>query len=286
MSDILLPPAACRVLEALATYHYLTGRQLVALDVSKSVKSLKNNILPRLTRPRCPLIHIHEFGIPDPRMGRLPRIFCLTDRGAQTTADLLGCAPSEIAYPKGGVKFTHDYFHRVGFIDLHIRFRQWAEQVGAPVSFFTSYFEKTGAQRSTFRSQSVNRVELPPDPNSWNFIVPDCLCRFQHGGQDRLCAIELHRGTHSQRIIEQLERHLVALQEGVISEKFDHPFANAVLSVHETEATFLAAQKWFAERPNQFLPAFAFTTLAAIEQDFAGGWVRANGQPSGIFECP
>lgn len=207
-----------KALQALSMYEYMTVAHMVAAGVSPDPKHIRTEVRDRLDRPRRSYIERMVFN----RIGdkRVSDVMCLTVHGADLAAEVLGLERSEILYPKGGIQFTHrDYFHRMRYIDCHIALRNWATKTGNTVEFVKSYFTKDGSQRGdgALRSQSVTRVEFDSRVEGKTFMEPDGIACFKSQGKSRLCAIELHRKTETGRIIEQLKRHLYAMDEELLS---------------------------------------------------------------------
>jgi len=278
-----------RCLEALACFRYLTAHQLINLGVSKNINSLRDKTLTRLVNHRSAFIKSHDFGW-IPQYGRLAKIYFLTKNGANLLADVLRIDPDTIIYPKGGIQFSSDYLHRTRFIDVQIAFRRWAEQTQHEILFFHRYFDKIGSQRagevkSTAKTRVLLRRTVYTEQQTHVFI-PDGLTQYQDAtGNRRLLAIELHNGTHSQRITEQLLNHLEALAQGLFSEKYHYQKANFVLSIHEHQSTLDSVRKRLIARPEftAFLPLFVFNTQAQVNTDFAQGWTNADGKASPLF---
>lgn len=277
-----------KVLEALAEFRYLTAHQLSEMGISKNVTSLRDKSLARLERHNKHYIKSHDFGW-IPQRGRLSRVYYLTHNGRELLADIHRIDPETIEYPKGGIQYSSDYTHRVNFINFHINFKRWAEQQKKAVEFFYSYFDKVGSQRAgKVRSTAKTRVLLTrtvyTEQDNKPFI-PDGLTRYQDGDKSRLVAIEIHNGTHSQRITQQLLEHLEAIQQGLFNEKFNHETANFVLSVHENQSTLDSVKRRLMERPEftPFLPLFLFNRQDQTTSDFATGWTLADGQQTALF---
>ena len=62
-----------------------------------------------------------------------------------------------------------------------------------------------------------------------------------------LFALEVYNGIDTKRVYAQLEKHLVALGEGRISELYGYPKAHRVLCVFETESALQAAVRRLCE---------------------------------------
>ena len=276
------------VLEALAEFKYLTAHQLMGMGISKNITSLRDKSLSRLERHKKHFIKSHDFGW-IPQRGRLARVYYLTYNGVNILADILRIEDRAIEYPRGGVQYSSDYAHRVNFIDFHIGFKRWAEQQQKDVEFFYSYFDKVGSQRAgKVRSTAKTRVLLKRTVYTQQedkVFIPDGLTRYQDDDKPRLVAIEIHNGTHSQRITHQLLEHLEAIEQGLFTGKFKHESANFVLSVHENQSTLDSVKQRLMERPEftPFLPLFLFNRQDQVKADFCKGWTLADGGKTALF---
>lgn len=277
------------VLEALAEFRYLTVHQMVSMGISKNGHSLRTNTLNRLINPHRKAIKSHDFGW-IPQRGRLSRVYYLTSYGVEILADVLRIDPNSIEYPKGGIQFSSDYTHRINFIDFHISFKRWAEKENKDVDFFHSYFDKVGSQRAgKVRSTAKTRVLLKRTVYTQQDekpFIPDGLTRYQDNDKSRLVAIEIHNGTHSKRITQQLLEHLEAIDQGIFSYKYGHKRSNLVLSVHENQSTLDSVKRRLMERPEfkNLLTAFLFNRQDQVKADFDQGWTQADGTKTVLFK--
>lgn len=188
----------------------------------------------------------------------------------------------EISFPVGGIQFSNDHSHRLHFVDFHIALRRWLAQEEQEPEFFHCYFDKVGAQRRKDAPlQGKTRVSIGE-----RVILPDGIFRFERGGKSRLCAVEIHNGVDTKKITEQLKRHITALEQGAISDKYQHRAANFVLSVYENAATLNLARKRLAQEPHfsEFSPLFHFNTIENIKRGFPFGWILASGEASTLFD--
>lgn len=275
MSLVFLSSQQIHALEALAQFQYLTTAQLMDCRVSKSLPVIRNKVLYYLVETHRPFAKYRDFGTL-PGKGRLSRIYYLTKRGAEAVALYLEEDLTHILYPKGGVQFTSDYFHRVSFVDVHIACRKWAELQGNEVDFFTAYFDKLGSNRSRDSPlTSKNKVML-----NHKIFIPDGITRVSIHGKEQLFLIEVHKGNNTKRITEQLNRHIDAMAQGVFTQRYDHPRASFVLSIYEKQGILESVRQRMLEIADfkAFEGVFLFNTLEQIKQDFAQGWIHANGQ--------
>jgi len=283
---IRLTESDTKALTALAHYQYLNTLQMERMGIGKTAKQIRDHTLKHLESVHPALIKSEDFGAIAGK-GRLHKIYYLSPKSINIVADLMRCAPEEIVYPKYGVRYANDYFHRSLFVDFHIGLRQWIDtQETAELEFFQSYYTKEKGRGS--KSASINQLRFKPSStlpyNHPLTIEPDGIFRFKRDGKSFLCAMEMHRKRDSKYIAQQLDRHITAIDQNLFSERFEQETPNFVLSVHESLASFQSVQKRLLALPDfeKFLPYFHFALTDYLEDDFSN-WVLANNQKSPLF---
>jgi len=274
-----------QVLESLATYQYLTVSQIQRLGIGTSRANIRDNTLSRLKHVRPALIKFQDFGV-IAGIGRLEHIYFLSQHGVNVTAEFLRCDPSEIIFPRFGLRFKQDYFHRKMFVDFHISLRKWIDQgEDLNLEFFNSYYTKTKGQNS----RSINMFRFKPSANlpinHRQTIEPDGVFRFRKDDKNYLCAVEIHRKADSKYITKQLDAHMTAIDQNLIPEQFEHPTTNLVLSVHESLGSFKSVQERLMNTPDfrNFLPLFHFNLVEYVNGNFKNHWITADGKKSKLF---
>ena len=216
---------------------------------------------------RYPLVKTHDFGR-WPGYGRLPHIHYLTERGAKYLREFSADPEKKIKFPKGGVQFTRDLFHRIAVIDCHIAIRKWAKSNGFEFTLTALYYDKQGAQRG--RGQICDtRLDI----GNMGFIEPDAIFCLEKDDFVLPIILEAHRFPDTGRITEQLNKHGYALHLRAMKNKYNLSKDPVLLSVHEHEHTKLSTQKRLikADGFEQFLPGFVFNTVEQIKADISMG---------------
>jgi hypothetical protein len=180
------------------------------------------------------------------------------------------------------------YFHRAATIDFHIELRLFAEQHDLTVEFFHSYFDSTGANRSEHPEDRLQRLSKMPLEEG--FFIPDGIFAVHApDGSRYLYALEVYNGMDTKRVHGQMEKHLIALGEGHLSELYHYPKAHRVLCLFESANALQAAEKRLREDPaftEQMQRQFALSTLAGVREDFAGNWLFLERGRTTIFDTP
>jgi hypothetical protein len=273
------------VLEALARYRYLSVAQMVAAGVARNESHIRADVLPRLCqRVSGNLVEAHDFPQFSAK-GRLPKIYTLTQRGAEIVADIRQCEAGNILWPIGGVQYANDFPHRAAYLDACIAFDRWiAADDARHCRALCHYFDKTGANRSGVnRMRSVNRIDLPDGSH----IIPDGLAFFDNGERLRAVAIELHRATSTGDVVAKLADYFIALETDAVSRYFGHDKAARVLSIATEPALILRVMNRLVALPgfvgSRAFELMAFNSLDTVKADFGQGWVRADQKPVEIF---
>ena len=265
-----LPANNLLVLQHLAVYRFLTVPQLIGLGVAKH-KSTVYDILKRFDRFPRKLIDRKKFNFVSGR-GNIHMVLYLTRGGTELLAEHYGVDPGRIKYPRGQTIFVNDYYHRIATIDFHIALRQWAENAGATVDFFETYFDKTGSNRGGVgqRLRAKTRVDVGKE-----FFNADAIYRTtKSNGSQWLVIFEMHNGHDSGRFLKQLDIRLLALEEGSINDQYEF-FDPCILEcVFEHESTMRAVIKRVrqAEDLTGFREYVSFNTIENVRTDFAVGW--------------
>ena len=226
------------ILEALARYKFLTNTQLLRLDVgttqypylAKQIRSLRD-------RGR-PLVGTHNFHTPQPRKGRVESMHYLTLKGREALVFELDKDVESIKMPVGKSVAYKDYLHRRYTIDYQIELDKWAEQNGATVPIFDTYFDKVGNNRVSKNLRAKTRITLSQD----EYFIPDGAYFLKREGGKRLHLMEMYNGKDTGRIIRQLHKHAQALAFKCTHKQFnlDPDFSYTVDLVFQYESIMRA----------------------------------------------
>ena len=266
---------AMSILEKLSVFQFMTPLQMVNARVSPSIKTVRDKLISQLVKRQMPLVHAYDFGVL-PKVGRLSKIYCLSRHGAALLAESWGVDVREVPYPKYGVQFANDYFHRVICVDFHIAFRNWIEDTDGEVFLYDNYFGKVRAQDGyTSQTAVVLKNGLK--------VIPDSVAMFN---DNRMFALEVHNSKQTAKIIRQLENHLTAIQERAISVKYNHPRLCPVLSLFTYKGTMEATKKRLLEQRPELIDlkkGFLFNTLDDVKADLRRGWHLIDNSEAPFF---
>ena len=91
-------PMQWKILEALPTYRYLTGQQMVDLNISKSTDSIRDKGLKPLIQGVRPILASKIFR--KDMGGRFPYVVALNHRSIKALAEELRVAPKQSPTPR------------------------------------------------------------------------------------------------------------------------------------------------------------------------------------------
>ncbi len=273
-------------LQHLVSYHALTNSHLVHLGIGKTTDKVNEKYVTPLREKK--LLKSQSFGS-IPGKGKLEYFHYLSEKGVRTVAEILRCEPSEIYYPRYGLKFKDDYFHRKMFINFHIYLRQWVDKKERrELEFFNPYYQKTKDNKSISINQFVFKKDFHLPLNYPISAEPDGIFRFSKKGTEPiLCLVEIHNKPDTKSIIRQLGRNITAsLNQKIVSERFQYPYDPIILSVHQGTKSLKSVKKRLLEMPDyreKISPALLFGLINELQEDFTNSWVTADGQVSKLF---
>ncbi len=284
------------ILRALARFIYCTIPQLARIVGVKNENSVKH-ALQRLRGFSRPLVKKWEYGF-IAGTGRLHSISTLTHAGANVLAEVDRIEANSIYFPALGVQYSRDYLHRRAFVDCHIAIDAWARSHEAEIALFDRYFLAEGGNHTNselmngssgtevlIRREYQTRLVLPAPGALPKVIIPDGIFLFHQQGKSRLCALEIHMGRETKKILAQLEEHIKAIAAAAARRKYAHHEGNFVLSVYEHGETMEAVMRRFAALPDYstIRLTFHFATVEAVSVDVRTAWRLASGEPVTIF---
>lgn len=289
-----IPPTDEAVLKALATYRFMTPKQLMRVGVT-SEKSHLYQVLRRLTaqnpahertpkaaptkRRRPALVREFDFGA-IPGLGRLDKICMLTPRGAAVLAEHDPYYEA-LRVPRDATIFTSDYGHRVGCVDFHIALRAWAASAGTEVDFFDAYYDPgSGGAGRALRGKT--RIALRRGA-----FAPDAIfALIDPRGVRKLYAFEFYGNRTTAYISDKLTAYLSAIDQEAIEKAYQYKdYAARILCVFDSSN----GMRLVCERVRA-LPAFQAESASfwiahkeAVDGDFVSAWHRFEGEKASPF---
>ncbi|MEM6700335.1 MAG: hypothetical protein AAF599_18165 [Bacteroidota bacterium] len=112
-----------------------------------------------------------------------------------------------------------DYQHRINTINFQIQLDQWAASNGCQIPFFHTYFDKEGDNRVNKNLRAKTKIEL--DNN--DFFIPDGAFKIITEQQERFFLMEMYDGKDTNRTVQQLHKHALALTKRYTHQTYQLP---------------------------------------------------------------
>ena len=263
------------VLVFLAKYKFLCSSQLTKLGLYKN-KGDVTNLLKPMAEQKKPLIGVIKFPT-DPTIGKLEYIYYLTKFGEKAVLEDLDYPQEKIKKVKSKPISTKDYFHRKSTVNFHIELNQWLQNSRGEIKFLNYYFDKMGSFRDKDKKiREINKFYLKDGKS----FIPDITVKFKVNNENFIFLFEQHNGKDTKRLVEQLNVHLLAIQEDVVSTKFKINKHNRVVVVCEEKSVKDSIIQRLQEinNFNNFYDFFIFKTNDELKEDFFNNWTLINGK--------
>lgn len=277
-----LKDSQIEAVEHIGTYKFNTSSQLVTLGLYKNRDDVTRNLKP-LTEGKKPFLKVFKFAT-DPKKGKLEYFYTLTSHGVKFLINELGYDESEIKHGSTTF-FSKDYFHRKYMINIHIGLRLWLNDNNGEVNFLTYDFDKVGNNKSLEKSEylkSLNRIDIEDE----GYIIPDIIINFKVLDQNYLFLFEQHNGVDTKRILNQILKHCIALEEQAVSKRFNFEKSHRVAVIFEFENQKNSVIKRLQEIESFkiFNNHFIFKTNEELQNDFFNNWTLSNGENIGFIQ--
>lgn len=221
-----ITPTQGKVLRSLARYKFLTNSQLARLGVFKNAPRA-SKVMSELREGKDALVDLRETG------QHLEVVYYIKyDKAAQIIAEHLDLGLKEIKYPKSKPTLSYDsYRHRKMAIDCQIELYSYCQEEGIGIEFYDRDIDRTGNVRKDNNLTKRTSVTLPDGRN----LEPDANFLLDTQIGKKLYCLEYERRDNRTKsdLIEKFDKHLRALNAGLISKKYGHPKAHRVLFVFE-----------------------------------------------------
>jgi len=270
-----------RIIEAIATFRFLTPKQMTRVGVTKNKRHLYNT-LAGLRKPARKLVWMFDYGTAI-GLGRLPTVYVLTPFGAALLANEIRRDGEIIpVHKKKPRKVNSQYLHRLYCVDFHIAFWLWAREAGAAIDFFHAYYDPWVREGGSGSRVPQTHMRLK---NGQTFI-PDAVLSFtMPDGVQRVCLFEMWRGRPTYVSTERNLMITKAIEERVIERTFNYDHEPRILSVFDNARGMELVQERLAGMAafTPFSPLFFDKTCEEVEATFVEGWHQLNGIKVPLF---
>ena len=219
-------PQAIRFMEALARHSFLTPNLAELAGVGK-YRSIRDNAIHELIKKpgQKGLIQRGSYEV-TPLYGSLERFYWFNDAGRRYIAEEMGVPRESIMLHKKKPS-ARDYFHRVTFLEFQIQLFKHIEKQRAKLEVYHRYFGRTEIpeyhRTGKLRESTVFMDGVQYDPDA-TFII-------NNGKKNHLYTLEIHQGTDTAHIVEQLENHWLLGENNAFQVRYGTTHAPFVLSV-------------------------------------------------------
>ena len=268
-----------RIIEAIATFRFLTPKQLMRVGVTKNMRHLYYT-LARLRKTARKLVWVFDYGV---GIGRRATVYMLTPFGADLLAMKIRRDGEVIpVHKKKPGKVSSQYQHRLHCVDFHIAFWSWAQEVGAAIDFFHTYYDPWIREGGS--GSFVPRTQLRL--KNGQAFIPDAILSFtMPDGVRRVCAFEMCQGQPTLLCAERNLTITKAIKERIIERIFKYDHEPRILLVFDNARGMELVQERLAGTPAfaPFSPLFFAKTCEEIEENFVEGWHQLNGIKVPLF---
>ncbi len=192
---------------------------------------------------------------------RLSTLYALTPRGNELLLESELIETDAYVYKKGIQAYSpFQTIHRIQVIQLLAQLLQLERLEKLKVLDMIPYFQKKPSDILSNKAQAG--VEIDSE-----IIIPDALVRLELNGKIRVIAFELHRTTSTIRILEQLKKHTLAIEQKLFSQYFNETGFSFVCSIHENTSTLknVIQRIRATEDFERFTKGFHFTSVEDLQ---------------------
>lgn len=157
-------------------------------------------------------------------------MYYLTENGKDVILQHSKVFDGDIKLPVGQPLLVKDYSHRKQMISLTIALYYHVTGLGITVTEFMSYFDKQGDNRKSGNLEAKTKI-----PIGNGFFIPDGIMLTEKDGTKSMYFLEQYCDSSSTRVIEQIQKHVLAIAEGSPARKFGINANPVVLCCFEQE---------------------------------------------------
>jgi len=265
------------ILEALATYRYLTAEQMLRLGVTRDYSYL-NERLRAIARRKPMIIHRLRDEYRPPR----PYLHWLTPKGAKRHF-AKSLAEGDLIAPTADRPPEEDFDHRLACVDFHIALRQWASAAFVDIDWYHADYDPVEGGAKGGRPSFKTTISTGK-----RNIVPDGVFAYTDGmGTQRLYVLEMNMGDRPLRVVKKLLAYGPALRSQAIQQKYEFEFGARILFVFVTNEALEKVRMQLVEKHQDVIAdvehLFFFKTLTDVQEEFYQGWQKLSGEETRLL---
>lgn len=258
----MLREKSIKILEALAAFKYLNTWHLLRLKLanhrSNLNKPLKELLFHNMIWKQC-------FGV-DPKQWRLNNFYYLKTKWKEFLCTNIWYSQEQILMPIWTSSiFIRDYFHRTNAIDFQIELYLYILKKWWKVLVFDRYFDHIWeSKKGSLRA----KTKLIFEDNS--FFIPDAIIKLELDLKIKLFAFEIYNGLNTKRVLQQLHKHIISLQQWLVSISQNEKIGSRVLILFDSKVAMDAAVSRVSQDDIfiKFKNLFLFSYIDLIKFDF------------------
>jgi len=264
--DEIINNTQVEILSLLARFKFLVVSQMQPI-LKKSVGYIREQ-LASLTHKG----YIKAFRFDRP--GKAPNMYHLTEAGKELIMQFSKVFDTDIKLPIGVPVLVKDFEHRKKTVDIAISLFFHLQAKEIVIREYHYYFDKQGDNRRSGNLEAKTKIPIRD-----GFFIPDSIMLSQSSDKTSLFLVEMYCDSSSTRVLEQLQKHILALAEGTASVKWGLRSNAIVLSCFYSPTIKAKTIEKLKTRPSfkAFEHLFFFASLDDVVTDCGNAWHTVNG---------
>lgn len=272
------------MIEALATFKYLSASQAIRCKVANNSTNLS-----RVVKPLRKEGYLSHFANVIAGKGKQEHVYYLLRKGASLLSGNPGA--QRIRYPKSAQPLlANDRNHRLRTVDIFFWIHQYVKHHGL-LSEITTYYDFSRAQTKGGQPACDARLPFTNSIGQEQIVIPDLIIVTHHETLARICLVEAAVTPDLGHIFHGISGHieLIRSRSTSVTLGLGRHIDPRVLFVFEgTEIRDRVRSIFLARKEiSSFSPYFLFATYEELASDLKSCWMTADGNridPFGIHE--
>jgi len=282
-----MSPKQKSILEALATYKFLSRLQMARLGIE--------NYNTAFSKYSKSLIEANYVGVIDAINYGIGHIYYLKRKGAIFLSKGSSIELDSINYCHNIPQLSvQTLFHRTGAINCQIELSLECQEKDIEILFYDRDFEMLGNIK---RENNLSRKTRVPLSNS-TFLEPDAVFMLQTSKGNKLYCLEFENKDITKKSFQKVRKHVHALNLKSPSTKYGHNKGHRTLFIYKNEATMQSVIKKTKTEIESIRSWFLFKSYDEVlrkdqfkksryhllnKKNFFEGWLNSKGESLHMF---